>query len=387
MGNVTPSETLSEVASRVRAQEARFRDLVHNYFFTDILEARAIFPLSRERTHLGLVPVITDVLDRTPLNGQVPQHILDYVAAHGVEHRRHGFPSEAYTPFGNCLANALSDVLPGADPALIAAAQQALRQVCQAMAEAAHQQDLAGVPAAYLATVTHVERRSRRISTVRLDSQKIDYQAGQHLPVAMNYLPGIWRTLTPALPSDDHGQLEFHIQVHENGAASPMLASPRVGDNWTLGAPSGNLLPKGTAPLLLIAHRMGLAPMRAIIFDLLQQPGPHRPVHLVMSAEYPGELHDLRTLSTLARTVDWLKITPVVENAGDPWWVGATASAEPPAGMVFQVSDDLGQFALDRRIWDQHEVLIAGPARGVHEAVRSLYRGGVPFHLVDYEAW
>lgn len=387
MGDVTPSETLSEVASRVRAQEARFRDLVHNHFFTSILEARALFPLSRERTHLGLVPVITDVLDRTPLNGQVPQHMLDYVAAHGVRHRRHGFPSEAYGPFGDSLAAALADVLPAAEPEILAAAQQALRQVCQAMASAAHQQDLAGVPPAYLATVTHVERRSRRISVVHLDSQKIDYRAGQNIPVAMSYLPGTWRTLTPVLPSDDHGQLEFHIQVHENGAASGMLANPRVGDYWTLGAPTGNLNTEGHSPLLLISHRMGLAPMRAIIFDLLQRPGPHQPVHLLISAEYPGELHDLRTLSNLARTVDWLEITPVAENPADPWWVGATSASEPPTGVSVQVSEDLGQFVLDQGIWDNHEVLVAGPARGVHEAVRSLYRGGVPFNLVDYEAW
>lgn len=387
MGNVTPSETLSDVASKVRAQEARFRDLVHDHFFTSILEARSIFPLSRERTHLQLVPALTDVLDRTPLSGEVPQHVLNYVAAHGVRHRRHGFPSEAYGPFGDALAAALVDALPATDPAVLAAAQKALRQVCQAMATAALEQDLAGVPAAYLATVTHVERRSRRISVVHLETQGLTYHPGQSIPVAMNYLPGTWRLLSPVLPANDYGQLEFHIQIHEKGAASPLLATPRVGDPWTLGAPTGHLIPHRGSPLLLIAHRMGLAPMRAIIFDLLQQPGPHPPVHLVMSAEYPGELHDLLALWNVAQAVDWLEITPVVEHGTDPWWVGATATSQLPAGLELQVSDDLGKFVLQQGRWPNHEVLVAGPARGVHETVRTLYRGGVPSNHVHYEAW
>ncbi|MGP6174728.1 FAD-binding oxidoreductase [Corynebacterium sp. A21] len=387
MGNVIPSETLSDVASKVRAQEARFLDLVHDHFFTSILEARSIFPLSRERTHLQLVPAITDVLDRTPLSGEVPQHVLNYVAGHGVQHRRHGFPSEAYEPFGEALAAALDDALPATNPAIIAAAQKALRQVCRSMAAAALEQDLAGVPAAYLATITHVERRSRRISVVHLETPGMKYHAGQHIPVAMNFLPGTWRNLSPALPANDYGQLEFHIQIHEKGTVSPMLATPRVGDFWTLGAPTGNLVPQSSSPLLLIAHRMGLAPMRAIIFDLLQKPGPHRPVHLIMSAEYPGELHDLLALWNVAQAVDWLEITPVVEHDTDPWWVGATTTSQRPEGLELQVSADLGACVLAQGRWPNHEVLVAGPARGVHETVRTLYRGGVPFNHVHYEAW
>lgn len=387
MGDVNPSATLSDVASKVRAQEGRFRDLVHDHFFATILEARSIFPHSRERTHLQLVAVLTDVLDRTPLSGEVPQHVLNYVASHGVRHRRHGFPSEAYAPFGDALAAALADALPATDPAILGAAQRALRQVCRTMAAAAQEQDIAGVPPAFLATVSHVERRSRRISVVNLETQNLTFRAGQSLPVRMNYLPGVWRQLSPALPSNDYGQLQFHIQVHERGEASPLMASPRIGDDWTLGAPTGTLTPQGDLPLLLIAHRMGLAPMRAIIFELLQRPGPHPPVHLVMSAEYPGELHDLVALWNVSRTVDWLSVSVVVENPVDPWWVRPTESSRLPAELAVQVSQDLGQFALGLGRWQEHEVLVAGPARGVHEAVRSLYRGGVPSHRVSYEAW
>lgn len=388
MGNVNLPETLSAVADRLRAEQERFRTVTHEHFFSTVLEARTIFPLSRDRTHLQLVPALADVLERTPLTGEVPPHMLRHVAGHGHRHRRHAFPPEAYEPFAEALSRALADVATGIHPATVAAAERALRQVCAEMAEAARQQDLAGVPPAHLATVTHVERRSRRISVVHLETgTPVDYLAGQTIPVTASYLPGVWRMLSPALPPNDYGQLEFHVQAIDNGIASPLLSAPRVGDHWTLGAPVGALTVTDGQPLLLIAHRSGFAPLRAIVFDLLQRGGPVPPVHLVIAAEYPGELHDLTSLHNVSRAVSWLSITVVAENPTDPWWVGATETSELPDDLTLHTTDDVGTLVLELGDWSDREVLVAGPARGVHEIVWRLFRGGVPAHHVNYEAW
>lgn len=381
-------ETLSAVAEQLRAHQERFRDITHDRFFASILEARSIFPLARDRTHLQLVPALADVLDRTPLTGEVPDHMLRHVAVHGVRHRRHAFPPEAYEPFADALGVALHDVVTGIHPATVDAAERALRQVCARMADAARQEDLAGTPPAWLANVVQVERRSRRISVVRLETgMPVNYLAGQTLPVTARYLPGVWRMLSPALPSNDYGQLEFHVQAIEHGTASQLLTTPRVGDHWTLGAPAGTLTPSGQHPLLLIAHRMGIAPLRAIVFDLLQRAEPAPEVHLVISAEYPGELHDLTALHNVSRAVDWLSLTVVAEHQKDPWWVGATETSRVPEDLTLHVTQDLGALVLELGEWRDHEVLVAGPARGVHETVWSLFRGGVPAHRVNYEAW
>lgn len=381
-------ETLSTVAEQLRTNQERFRDIVHERFFATVLEARSVFPLARDRTHLQLVPALADVLERTPLTGEVPAHMLRHVAGHGVRHRRHAFPAEAYAPFADALAEGLHRVVTGVHPATVDAAEKALRRVCREMADAARERDLAGVPAAHLATVVQVERRSRRLTVVRLEvATPVEFEAGQTLPVTASYLPGVWRMLTPALPSNDYGQLEFHVQSVPGGDASPLLAAPREGDYWTLGEPAGTLTTSGEHPLLLIAHRTGLAPMRAIVFDLLQRPDPVPDVHLVVSAEYPGELHDLTTLGNVARAVDWLTLTVAAENPGDPWWVGATESSRLPEGQTLHVTEELGSLVLELGEWRDHDVLVAGPARGVHETVWQLFRGGVPAHRVNYEAW
>lgn len=381
-------ETLSAIATQLREHQERFRDTVHDHFFSTILEARGIFPLARGRTHLQLVPALADVLERTPLTGEVPSHVLVHVASHGIRHRRHAFPAEAYEPFADSLVVGLRDVVEQTHPATLTAAESALRQVCRAMAAAAREQDLAGVPPAYLATVVHTEKRSRRITVVHLETnQPIEFRPGQTLPVAANYLPGTWRMLSPALPANEYGRLEFHVQALADGEASPLLAAPKLGDHWTFGAPAGNLSATGETPLLLIAHRLGLAPLRAILFDLLQRDQPVPKVQLVISAEYPGELYDLVTLWNIARVVDWLHLTVVVENPVDPWWMSATPASRIPEGLELQVTGDLGQLVLELGDWENHEVLVAGPAEGVHETVRTLFRGGVPAHRVNYEAW
>ena len=61
-------ETLSTVAEQLRTNQERFRDIVHERFFATVLEARSVFPLARDRTHLQLVPALADVLERTPVS-------------------------------------------------------------------------------------------------------------------------------------------------------------------------------------------------------------------------------------------------------------------------------------------------------------------------------
>ncbi|WIM71800.1 hypothetical protein QP028_09135 [Corynebacterium suedekumii] len=68
--------------------------------------------------------------------------------------------------------------------------------------------------------------------------------------------------------------------------------------------------------MLMIAHGTGLAPLRAMLFDMLDW--EHRPrVHLFVSAEYPGELYDLMGLWNLAIVSSWLSVVPVVEHEED----------------------------------------------------------------------
>lgn len=389
MGMTAHSETLADVGSTLRARSDEFRDAVQQRLYQDVLPARQVFPISLRHTHLELAAAVAWVLERTPRTGAVPLEVLDRLRELGRDHRRHGFPADIYPAFATALRHGFATLnVPLAD-----AAGRAMDTVCSVMAAAAREADEAGIAPAFSAEVLGGQRRTRRISVVRLEAGlPVDYRAGQHLPVTTSYLPGVWRMLSPALPSNDFGQLEFHVRALDaadgSGTSdiSQLLATPKPGDYWTFGAARGTLHLSGERDVLMIAHGTGLAPLRAMLFDMLDW--EHRPrVHLFVSAEYPGELYDLMGLWNLAIVSSWLSVVPVVEHEEDTWWVGATESSRAPRGLHLQVAGQVGDVVASYGAWADRDVLIVGDAAGVRASEAALIAGGTPPEHIQTEAW
>lgn len=377
------SATLLETGTVLRERGGEFRDVVQQHLYQEILEARQVFPLSLRHTHVDLAAACAWVLERTPRTGALPPELLERLRRLGRDHRRHGFPAEVYPAFARALRHGLQSLqAPAAD-----AAARALETVCAVMADAARKADQEGVSPAYSAEVLGVQRRTRHISVVRLEAGvPVPYRAGQHLPVTTSYLPGVWRMFSPALPPNDFGQLEFHIRILEDSDVSQLMATPRPGDYWLFGAARGSLQITGERDVLMIAHGTGLAPLRAMLFDMLAW--EHRPrVHLFVTAEYPGELYDLMGLWNLAVVSSWLSVVPVVEHSEDAWWVGATEDSRTPRGLHLQETGRVGELVASYGAWADRDVLVAGDAAGVNETVAALVAGGTPPELIQAEAW
>lgn len=192
--------------------------------------------------------------------------------------------------------------------------------------------------------------------------------------------------LSPALPSNDFGQMEFHIKALEGSDISQLLATPKAGDYWTFGTARGQLQVSGQNDVLMISHGTGLAPLRALLFEMLDWDDRPR-VHLFCTAEYPGELYDLMGLWNLAAVSTWLSVVPVVENETNAWWVGATDSSHTPRGLHFQVAGQVGDIVSSYGAWADREVLVVGNADKVRATVASLIDGGTPPGNIQSEAW
>jgi len=376
-------QTLSDTGAVLRERSDEFRDAVQQRLYLDVLESRQVFPISLRHTHLELAQACAWVLERTPGTGAVPSAILDRLRELGRDHRRHGFPADIYPAFATALGHGLRTLdAPHAD-----AAARALDTVCTVMAAAAREADQAGIAPAYSAEVLGVQRRTRHISVVRLEAGvPVPYLPGQHLPVNSTYLPGVWRMFSPALPSNPFGQLEFHIRVLEDSDISQLLATPRPGDYWMFGQPRGELRVTGERDVLMIAHGTGLAPLRAMLFDMLTWEERPR-VHLFFAAEYPGELYDLMGLWNLSLVSPWLSVVPVVEHPTDTWWVGATEFSRPPYGLHLQQTGQVGELVASYGAWADRDVLVVGDAEGVRETVGKLIEGGTPAAHIQAEAW
>lgn len=218
--------------------------------------------------------------------------VRDDLKALALDLRRTGFPAEEYP---NAVQMLIDEA--GADA-------PELTQAAELMCETASQADYAGVPAATAAQVTSVEHRGE-VQVVRLEAgTPVPYAPGQVIPVMSPNRPGEWTGLVPALPSNQLGQLEFHV---------PDEMQLQPGDWLTLGAARGGVRGDVDRQLLLVAAEGGFAAAKALVFHYLEQTDPPE-VHLVVGASGPEGFYDTAALDALAAAQDWLDVAWIAQS-------------------------------------------------------------------------
>ncbi|MDY6049460.1 MAG: FAD-binding oxidoreductase [Corynebacterium sp.] len=386
----TPEEgeaTLVNVATRLKETTPEFHARIRRTFSDQFPETMLIFPRNKENVHQFLVPVLTYVLERTPISGIIPPELETMIRQLGLDHRKYNITPRYFPPFAVLLRDALIAACADLSTREVAAADRVIERVATLLEETAAEADAHQVPRNYKARVESVERRSRRISVVRLRALKpIPFTPGQYFPITSDIIPGQWRFLTSALPPNETGEMEFHIRIWDNGAVSGALGNSRIGDTWTLGNPYGRLHIEPDRDVVMVANSVGLAPMRALLLSLLSTPNPPH-VHLYFGAEYPGELYDLGTLWEIWRHAPWLRVTTVTAHDADEWWVRGSGGAgfpdglfgDPVIGTLNDVVPTFGPFT------DQ-QVLIAGPPAWIPSMRDALIAAGTPTEIILYNA-
>ncbi|PRQ11808.1 oxidoreductase [Corynebacterium sp. 13CS0277] len=311
------------------------------------------------------------------------EQVSDYAAAVirqlGCEHRRSSTDPAHYALFARALRAGLDAVAAEDDlePADVAHAAHLLEHCCTLMRDAALAADAQQLPPYIGGTVAQVERRCHRISVIRVQADEpVAYPAGGALAVAGELDPGIWRTLCPAIPANEFGQLEFHVPYSSPGADA-LIVAPKVGDRWRIAAPYQPIQLSTDADLLLISHGVGLAPLRAIAADVMLQAHPPR-IHMFVGADYPGELYDLMSLWHQAASAPYLSVTPVAAHEDDEWWVRPSEYSRPPRGLHLPQTGQAGEVAASYGTWEDRSIIIAGAAADVAASSRALTAAGTP---------
>lgn len=367
--------SLAPVGKLLRDHADQFRNAVQGRLFMQEPRAHHLFPLSSAQSHVELAPSLAWLLEQSSTNQPVDEQVLARFRRLGQAHRRHGFPADMYAAFAQILSDSLHELATDLPPELIDAASATFRTVCNAMAEAANSADMEGIPPAHSATVKEVTRVSSRISTIRLAAfHAPKYLPTQALKVTASYLPGLWRPLTPAHPQDAAGTLIFHVFSHGQGAASPLLATARPTDLWTLSPATGGVVIPPCNHLTILAYSTGLAAAEALIFSLFDHPQPPQ-IHLIAAAEYPSELIDHEMLTSFARSARWVRYSPVVEKPDDAWWVPAPGKPKLAATSVGATVGDAAQVAAEEI---SEQVLIIGPRQLAEHARGTLEEAGQP---------
>ncbi len=308
-----------------------------------------------------------------------------FLAQLGRDHRKYGVREQHYVTMRVAWIATVRAALIGQwNDALADAARQASNLITGVMSGAA---DAEAGPPWWDGTVLEHHRVSRDIAVVRLRlDQPMPYHPGQYVNVQIPQWPRRWRYLSPAMPSDPNGYIEFHVRSVPGGMVSTaIVGETRPGDRWRLSSPHGALhVDRDAGDVLMVAGSTGLVPLRTLIMDLARF-GVNPRVHLFFGARYPCELYDLPTLWEIASTNPWLSVSPVSEFPADPPWATDYPDVQPPRGLHVRQTGRLPEVVSRYGGWGDRQILICGRPEMVRATRAALLAKGAPAERIQHD--
>lgn len=373
----------------VAADEAGHEKLARSFYailFTAQPQLREYFPASLDTQRERLVKALAYVVDRL----DEPGELLPFLAQLGRDHRKYGIEPEHYSCVGKSL---ITSVRAHAGTELWTeevehAWQECADLITRTMVVGAGERD---TPAVWAGTVIEHRRVLTDLAVVRVRlDQPMHYAAGQYVSVQIPSRLRMWRYLSPAVPANAEGEIEFHVRGRTGGWVSPALVGhTAVGDRWLLSAPMGGLgVPRNPRhKLLMIGCGTGIAPLRAQLVAMSRRRSNPR-VHLFVGGHHPCDLYDLETLSQLAAANKWLTVTPIVESDENPWWY--FDSHEPSAdlpGLDPRRTGRIGAVVAGYGPWADRDVQIAGSPSMVQTTKFRLMAAGTPVANIRHDPY
>src|SRR5699024_1629949 len=303
----------------------------------------------------------------------------------GADHRKLELRPHHHQHFGDALAATLRHLAgSGWTESLETTLATAYRVVSTALQQGAAS---GHGPARVGATVVDVLRPTRDVVVVRLVTDvMVDYHPGQHLSVLTPYAGGVWRRMSPSIPANPAGQIEFHVREVPGGTLSgPLVRSAGIGDRWVLADPVGALEVDRSTPhrdVLMVAGGTGIAPLRCLLTDMQRHRDNPR-VHLFYGARHPGDLYDLPALVGIASSSPWLTIQPVSESDTDPWWAGPRQ--ELPRTLHRRQTGTLVEAVTGWGSWAARQVLVCGTPETLRATVRGMVAAGTPREHISFD--
>lgn len=356
---------------------------IYTRWFAIDIAARDLFPpdLTHQRAAFGeaLSWLLAEMI------AQRAEEPVAFMAQLGRDHRKYGVTGRHYDTLGQALLTVLRGELAEVWEGRIAeATSDFIELVIGVMRGAA---DAEQAPPFVDGTVLEHIRATRDVSIVRLQLDRpLFYHPGQYVTVQVPQWPRRWRYLSPSIPADDSGAIEFHIRSVSGGMVSPaIVGETATGDRWRLSAPHGGLqIDRAGADVLLVAGSTGLAPLRALISDLSRYAENPR-VHLFFGGRYPCDLYDLRTLWEIASTNPWLSVTPVSEFSTNPPWAVDYPDHQPPRGLHVRQTGRLPEVVTGYGNWGDRQILICGGPDMVAATKAALIAKGAPPERIQHD--
>lgn len=354
----------------------------YSVLFANNPEVREFFPAAMEAQRERLVAAIAYVIDQL----EEPEPVLEFLGQLGRDHRKYGVVDAHYTAVGNSLIFALKNFAGNEiwTDEVDNAWREAIALIASVMMEAANAEP---GPATWTGTVVEHKQVLQDVAVVRLQLDRpMEYGAGQYVSVTVPGRPRMWRYLSPAIPSNPEGQIEFHIRRVSSGWVSPaMVGQTNLGDTWVMGSPLGALGVDRTQgrDMLMIGSGTGIAPLRAQLMEMAMRANNPN-VTVFVGGNYPCDLYDIETLWQLSLTNPWLTVVPVSEEDTNPWWY-LDPIPTPPAGMYKRITGKVSAVAADFGDWSNHDVQVVGSSSTIQTTKFRLQAKGVPVESIRHD--
>lgn len=234
----------------------------------------------------------------------------------------------------------------------------------------AREEDACAEPARHRAVVRGVRPLSADVLHVELELPEagaLDYRPGQYLKLVAG--DGLARSFSMAsVPSA--GRVDLHVRRIPGGAFTDgVLPRLQAGDGVEVELPLGSFFyrPRDYRPLLMVATGTGLAPIKAILESLMDDPDCP-PVSLYWGMRQPDDLYLHADIPAWGERLYDFQYVPVLSRAGDGW--------QGRRGYVHDAAlADLGDLS-------EHAVYLCGSPNMIRDARAAFVaHGASPNHL------
>jgi len=227
----------------------------------------------------------------------------------------------------------------------------------------------------FSAVVTAIEPMTYDIKLVRFKlNEPMNFKPGQYAQIEV---PGFDTVRAYSIASDPKNPMEIELIIRQvpNGLATTYVHKAlRVGDKATLTGPFGDfyLQEKSTRPMIMIAGGSGKAPIRSILYRLMDLGFPRKATYF-FGARAVADLYLTDYFLDVSSKFPNFKYVPALSalNPGDVW-DGETGLI---TDVVRRMTDDLSG----------HEAYLCGSPGMIDACIKVLREKGMPEEHIYYD--
>ncbi len=160
-----------------------------------------------------------------------------------------------------------------------------------------------------------VERMEDRTGDVRLltlaPQEPLIWRAGQYMHIGVEGYGT--RAYSIASRPAEHGHMTFHVRNMGSGLSSYLSKDIKTGDMLALKGPCGDMNTDAIdgRPVLMVAGGTGIAPMLAMVDEILEKNLTHEPITIVYGARNANDIYCQQEIDALRGPVEIHIVTDV----------------------------------------------------------------------------